>query len=58
MLMQKLLLPNGKQILILDDLVFQRWSDDMEWERIDGAILNAVPIPRNAFVQVMTEEVN
>lgn len=51
MLIQKVILPNGKEVLFLGLSVYQRWPDDGEWERIDGCIFEHTPIPRDAQVE-------
>ena len=51
MIIQKVTLLNGKTILFLGLEVYQRWPGDDEWERIDHAIFEHTPIPRDAQVE-------
>ena len=51
MIIQKVTLSNGKTILFLGSEVYQRWPDDDEWEKIDPAIFEHTPIPRDAQIE-------
>ena len=51
MIIQKITLSNGKTILFLGSEVYQRWPDDDEWEKIDSAIFEHTPIPKNAQIE-------
>ena len=51
MLLRKVILPNGKEVLFLGLNVYQRWPEDKEWEKIDPAIFEHTPIPRDAQVE-------
>ena len=51
MIIQKLILPNGKQLLFIGNCVYQRWRDDKEWERIDDRILEHTPLPQSSQVE-------
>ena len=51
MIIQKVILLNGKTILFLGSEVYQRWPNDGEWEKIDPAIFEHTPIPRDAQVE-------
>ena len=52
MLLRKVTLPNGKEVLFLGLNVYQRWpKQDDEWEKIDPAIFEHTPISRDAQVE-------
>ena len=51
MIIQKVTLSNGKIILFLGSEVYQRWLGDDEWEKIDPAIFEHTPIPRDAQIE-------
>ena len=51
MLIQKVTLPNGKELLFLGLNVYQRWPEDEEWQRIDERLLIRTSIPRESLVK-------
>ena len=51
MLIRKLILPNGKQVLFLGLQVYQRWSDDEGWGQIDERLLIYITIPGDTQIE-------
>ena len=41
----------AKEVLFLGLEAYQHWPDDDEWEKIDPAIFEHTPIPRDAQVE-------
>lgn len=50
MVIQMIIMPNGKQLLFLGLEAWQRWPGK-EWEPFDQKILDHTPIPKNAVVE-------
>lgn len=48
---QKITLPNKKQLLIIDNRAYQRFPNEL-WEDIDKKILDYTPVPKESVVEI------